>query len=398
MAGETNYKFDELVVYKESVENVMPSNPSALKVSGLINCSISDTQKTEANPVLSAGGQASKKDRGTSDYAGNMECKLMGDMMPFTVTHAIGKAVKTALTSEAWAQNTAYAKYDPYDLTAGDVVLHTDGVHNLVCKVAGTSGATEPDLTGLASGDTVTDGTVTWIVRGVLYKYEGQSEPCLETFGAEYKATSGCDGVSEEFKKRFQGNFLNSFEISKSNGTIIHKYSLPVVAMGAADNVSGNQDGTAFVSVKDEAGYAEQVMNELPFGYDDLQVKIGGAEPVNGRNFRMMVNRNVSLEDATARNKKVSNIPQMTVEGEIALKFTKEEYLKAFNNEEVEVIATFGKQNGDMAAFTFSETEKDRVDPVFTTNEPAYLTIPLTASGDSANPTINFVLVSEINY
>ncbi len=397
MANETNFNFDEMVVYKETTEAVVPSNPSALKVAGLINCSVKDTQKTEVNPNLSAGGQASKKDRGSSDFAGNMECKIMGDVMPFIVNHVLGApTAKTDVTAEAWVTITAYEVFNPYTLV-GDILAHTDGTHNLVCKVAGTSGATEPDMSGLSSGDTIVDGTVTWIVRGILKKYVGESEPCIPTFGAEYSSSAGCGAVST-FIKRFEGNYLNSYEISKANGTVIHKYSLPVVAMKGADNVAGNPDGSTFESIKDEVGYAEADMNELPFGYDDLMIQFDSLEPTNGRNFRMMINRNVALEDATEQFTKISNIPQMTVEGEIQLKFTKEQYLSAYDNDASEVKALFGKVNGDLAHFTFNYVERDRVDPDFTTNEPAYLTIPLTASGDSVTPTINYVVYSEVDY
>ena len=404
MANETNYSFDEVVVYKETTGNQIPANPKALKIAGVINFSLKEVQKTETNPTLSAGGQASKKDRGSSDFTGNIECKTMGDVMPFILTHVFGEPTKTNATTSLWAATTVSAVFNPYTLV-GDIVNHSDGIHTLVCKsVAGTgiTGAVEPDMTGLVSGDTIIDNPganqVVWTVRGLLYKYEGVSDPCLGTFGGEYSATSGCDGGAEVFIKRFQGNFLNGYEISKSNGTIIHKYALPVVAMSSSDNVVGNPDGTPFVSIKSGPGYSEKSMNELPFGYDDLQVQIGGAEPVDGRNFRMAIARNISIEDATAQNTKTSLIVQMTVDGEIQLKFTKEQYLSAYQNENAVVKALFGKKNGDLAHFTFNDVEKDRVDPDFSTNEPAYLTIPLTASGDKANPTINFVAYSEVDY
>ena len=38
----------------------------------------------------------------------------------------------------------------------------------LICTKSGTSGSTEPDYTDIEIGDTVTDGTVTWKVDGVL--------------------------------------------------------------------------------------------------------------------------------------------------------------------------------------------------------------------------------------
>ena len=65
MANETNFQFTDLVVYKETTENTIPANPKGLVVSGVINCTLKDTQKTETSPTLSAGGQASKKDRGS---------------------------------------------------------------------------------------------------------------------------------------------------------------------------------------------------------------------------------------------------------------------------------------------------------------------------------------------
>ncbi len=392
MANETNFQFTDLVVYKETTENTIPANPKGLVVSGVINCTLKDTQKTETSPTLSAGGQASKKDRGSSDFAGNIECKTMGDIMPFVVTHVLGDATKTNVTAEAWVTLTLYAPFNPYTLV-GDILAHTDGIHDLVCKVGGTSGATIPSMVGLSSGDTIVDGTVTWIVRNKLKKYVGESEPCLKTFGAEFSADAGC-GSASTFKKRFGGNFLNSYEISKASGTIIHKYSLPVVAMSGTDNVVD----TAFASIKDAVGYTSQTLQELPFKYDDLMVQVGGVEPVNGRSFRMMVNRNVALVDAVAQNIKVSNIPQMTVEGEISLKFTKEQYLSAYNNDSAVVKALFGKINGDIAHFTFNYVEKDRVDPDFSTNEPAYLTIPLTASGDNVTKTISYTVYSETDY
>jgi len=387
----SNYKFSELVVYKEATENEIPTSPKALKMAGVVNFDVKDTQKSETNATLSAGGQASKKDYGTSDYAGNIECKMMGDNMPFIATHVLGQGTKEDATADDWEKDTTYTKFDPYTLL-GSVVNHSDGVHTLVCKVAGTSDdSDEPDLTGKNSGDTVADNEVTWIVRKKLYKYTGESEPSVPTFGAEFKATSS---VATDFVKRLQGNFLNSYEISKSNGTIIHKYSLPVVAMSSTDNVSD----TDFTSIKDETGYAEQDMTELPFGYDDLRVEFDGLQPVDARNFTMTINRNTSVEDAVTQGVKVSNTPAMECSGSVGIKFTKALYEQAFKNEVSEVKCSFGKQNGDLAHFTFRNVGRDRSDPSFTSDAPAYLDIQLAAFGDPANKTIAYTILSEIDY
>ena len=401
MANETNYYFSELIAWKEDTENTIPTSPKGIVVAGLIQNTVKETQKTETNPTLNNGGQASKKDRGTSDYAGNLECKTMGDIMPFIATHTFGEAgSKAELTSEAWVTATAYSAFDEFDSTldvVNKVIKHTNGTNMLVCYKAGTSGATEPDLTGygttIKNGDKIVDGTTTWIVRPLLYKYTGESESCLPSFGFEVKGTSGC-GTATYFKKRFQQAYMQSFEISKTSGQIIHKYAIPVIAGYATDNESND----SFESIVDVAGYTSQTMTDRAFGYDDCMVQFDDLEPVNSRNFRMMINRNISLEDATKRNTKISNIPQMTVEGEVSLKFTKEQYAKSYDNEASEIKVLCGKSNGDVCHITFPYVERDRMDPDWSTNEPAYLTTPLTASGDNTTKTFTYALISELDY
>lgn len=401
MANETNYYFNQLIAWKEDEENTIPSNPKGIVVSGLIQNTVKETQKSETNPTLNNGGQASKKDRGTSDYAGNLECKTMGDIMPFIATHTFGEAgSKALLTSEAWVTATAYSAFDEFDSTldvVNKVVAHTNGVNMLVCYKAGTSGATEPtqqDIDdALAGNGKITDGTVVWIVRGLLYKYTGESEPCLPSFGFEIKGTAGCGG-NVDFQKRYQQVYMQSFEMSKSSGQIIHKYAIPVIAGYATDNESND----SFTSVVDETGYTSQIMADNAFKYDDCMIQFDDLEPVNSRNFRMMINRNITLEDATKRNTKISNIPQMTVEGEVSLKFTKEQYLKSYNNESESIKVLCGKANGDVCHLTFPYVERDRVDPDWSTTEPAYLTTPLTASGDNTTKTFTYALISELDY
>ena len=393
MANETNYKFKKQVVYLEDAEAVIPANPKGLSVKGLLTCTMADTQKEEVNETLDTGGQASKKDFGKSDYAGNMELKLMGGMMPFMVTHCLGKPTsKTLANTDTWAATTVYAKYDQY-LQTGDIVAHSNGTNMLVCKIAGTSDATEPDLTGLSEGDEIIDGTATWVLRPNLYKYVGSLDPCVPSFGSELLGQSGC-GTVVDFKKRFEGVFIQTAEFTKATGGVIHKYSYPVIGTKATDNV----EDTNFASIEDEVGYTEQEMVDFAYSYDDLKVTIGGSEPVNSRNFRMTINRGTTVEDGVAIDSKVSDRPNATVDGEVDFKFTKEQYESAFKNEEAEVIAAYGKQNGDGAFFRFPRVQKTRMDPTWSTSEVARLTVPLTAYGDDTNRTVYYQVISAIDY
>ena len=398
MANETNFTYSSLKVWQETTEGEIPSSPSAIKVRGLINDTITETQKTETNPEISSSSQASRKDRGTSDYAGNLECKIQGDILPFLAIHTIGGlSTKTSdFNTGDWTASTAYAEFDPFisldNALSGDIVKHSNGTNTLVCITAGTSGATEPDLTGVSIGDTVTDGTATWEVRGLKYRYEGEMG-CRPSFGCEMQADSSC-GTASNFTRRYQGVYANSWEISKSNGDIIHKYSIPVVGSYATDNVSDDN----FTSIEDETGYTEQEMTQSPFSFSEMRVRFDGSAPTNARTFNMMINRNTSLTDAVEEDKKVSDTPQPEVSGEIQLKFTKEEYEKSYNNEATTITAMFGKTSGDLCHLECPYVERDRVSPVFSTSESAYLTVPLTASGDDTTATVIYDILSEMDY
>lgn len=70
--------------------------------------------------------------------------------------------VKSLVDCTLWQPNTEYA--------AGNV-LRTPSLPyelQLTCITAGTSGSAEPDYTDVSLGDTITDGTVTWVVDGYL--------------------------------------------------------------------------------------------------------------------------------------------------------------------------------------------------------------------------------------
>jgi len=65
-----------------------------------------ETQKTETNPTLGNGGQGSATNFGTSDFAGSVECKYTGGIMPILVNHVIGKAAKTDAVAVSWVLST----------------------------------------------------------------------------------------------------------------------------------------------------------------------------------------------------------------------------------------------------------------------------------------------------
>jgi hypothetical protein len=373
----------KIVLWREATKGVTPGTiAKAYRVTAL-NISLAETQKTETNPTLGNGGQASRTDYGASDFAGNLECKYTAGIMPILATHIIGTPVKTDAASGIWKASTVY--------TAGNIVNSVDGTKSLVCKVGGTTGTTEPVYAGLVDGATITDGTVVWVYRNKpLKKYVGSLSPCLETVGVESWVETGCATVTETFKERFTGVFFNSMEFSKSGGAVIHKYSIPAVAMGRVDSAD-----TAWVEATITS--EEQIVDRA-FGYDDLKVLIGGVEPVAANAFRMTINRNTALEMGVAIDERIDNTPIVTVDGEVTLKFTPAQYSNVYNNPEKEVVLSFTSVNGDKGMFRFPAVENLRSPLTYATDRPIYLTSKLNAVGDSAVKTVTYEVISTTDW
>lgn len=383
MANETNFFTKKIRLWKEATKGVTPGTIARAYSVTALSLSLAETQKTEKNPVLGNGGQAPRTDFGASDYAGNIECKYTGGIMPILMNQIIGKATKTDAATAGWVTLTIHA--------VGDIVSTTTGSHTLVCVTAGTTGATEPVYTGLSEGDLVTDGTVVWKFREkTLKKYVGSLNPCLETMGIEIVSQTGCETTPVEFTERYTGVFLNTFEIAKSGGNVIYKYSIPAVAMGRIDS---EQTGWTAATITTETAIVDRA-----YGYDDVKVLVAGVEPVNSNSFKMTVNRNTALEYGVAVGERIDNTPIVTVDGEMVLKFTKEQYALVYENPEQTVVITMSNGNGDKTVLTFPMVETLRAPLTYSTDRPIYLTIKLGAVGDASTSTVSYETVSDTNW
>lgn len=373
----------KILLWREATKGVTPGTiAKAYRVTAL-NFSLAETQKTETNPTLGNGGQASRTDYGASDFAGNVECKYTGGIMPILATHIIGTPVKTDAATATWALSTV--------TVAGNMVKSVAGTTTLVCKTGGTTGLTEPSYVGKVDGDTITDGTVVWVYRTVvLKKYVGSLTPCLETMGVESWVETSCGGAPETFKERYTGVFFNSMEFAKSGGNVIHKYSIPAVAMGRVDSANALWAEAVITS--------EVTIVDKAFGYDDLKVTIGGVEPTAANAFRMTINRNTALEMGVAVGERIDNTPIVTVDGELTLKFTVAQYTALYNNPEKAVVLTFSSVNGDKGIFTFAAVENLRSPLTYSTDKPIYLTTKLNAVGDSTTATVSYEVISPTDW
>jgi len=383
VANETNFMTKKILVWKETTKGVLPSPIATAFAVTALSFSIAETQKTENTPVLGNGGQPAKTDFGSSDWAGNVEVKLTGGLMPIIADRVIGAATKTDATGTAWAASTV--------TTAGAIVNSVAGTASLVCKTAGTTGATEPSYAGKVDGDLITDGTVVWVYRDAkLKKYVGSLASCLGTIGVEIQSESTCDGATVSFKERFTGVFINGFEITKANGTIVYKYSLPTVAMLGKNNTqSGWVDATVT---------SEKLILDRSFGFNECTVTVGGTEPVGANNFRVAINRNTAFEDAVKVGERIDNTPIATVDGELKLKFTKEQYAEFYENPDKAVTVTMLKTNGDKMLLTFPLTQTLRPPVEYMTDKPIYMTVKLSPYGTASQSAVSYEVISTTDW
>jgi len=383
MANETNFSTKKIRLWKETTKGVTPATIAKAYSVTALSLSLAESQKTEKNPTLGNGGQAARTDFGASDYAGNIECKYTGGIMPILMNQIIGRATKTDAAPASWATLTLHVP--------GDIVNTTTGGHSLVCITGGTTGATEPVYTGKVEGDHITDGTVVWVYRAsVLKKYVGSLSPCLETMGVEIVSQTGCDVVPVEFTERYTGVFLNTFEVAKSGGNVIYKYSLPAIAMGRMDSA---QAGFTAATITSEVAIVDRA-----YGYDNLTITVAGVEPVNCNSFKMTINRNTTMDFGVKVGERIDNTPIVTTDGEMVLKFTVEQYTSVYNNPEKPVVLTFANGNGDHTILTFPAVENMRSPLTYAVDKPIYLTVKLAAVGDATTSTVTYETVSSTDW
>lgn len=394
MADETNYSLKKVSLIKEATLGVFQATPKLYNL-GVLGISLAPTQKTEQNTELGTDGQATAMDTGSKDFAGNINVKLKTGLLPIMLHSVAGKSTKADATTDSWETGTTYAgpinKY-----SAGQMVNHSDGIHTLVVKSVsgtGTSGATEPDLTGLNEYDTIVDNPganqIVWIVRKKLYKHTGTTDQDMQSIGVlceDYSAQGG--GLS--FQQYFAGVFCNSFQMSKTNGTVVYKYDMPAVATAYNDS---EQEDWQTVTPSSEVS-----IEDKSFNFDDMSVQIGGVCPQKATEFSLTLNRNVAVEDQVCQGEKDYNVPVLTMDGNLKVKFTKEQWKEAYDNTNTDIVVTYANKTGDVAKFTFPVVKKLLGTIEKTTDKFNYVTIPLSPSGTVNQKTMSYEVISSSDW
>ena len=390
MANESNYSLKEVAFIKETTPGVFQTTPKLYKL-GVMGFALAPTQKTEQNTELGQDGQATAMDTGSLDIAGNLNMKSKTGLMPILLHSVVGKSTKVDATTDDWTAATVYiGPADKY--SAGQMVNHSDGLHTLVVKSvsgAGTSGAVEPDISGLKEYDSVADNEVTWIVRKKLYKHTGTSDIDMQSLGV-YAKSNTAQGGGVDFEQYFTGMFLNSISFAKASGTIVYKQDVPTVGLNYKDNTQ--LDWQTLVP----SGIVE--IEDKSFSFNDMKVTIAGVEPEKASEFNLTLNRNVAVEDEVKQGSKDYNVPVMTMDGNLKLKFTKEKWAEVYDNPTKKLVITYANRSGDKISLTFPSVKTMLGTKETTPDKYDYITVPLSASGSASQKTLSYETITSTDW
>ena len=390
MANESNYSLKEVAFIKETTPGVFQTTPKLYKL-GVMGFALAPTQKTEQNTELGQDGQATAMDTGSLDIAGNLNMKSKTGLMPILLHSVVGKSTKVDATTDDWTAATVYiGPADKY--SAGQMVNHSDGLHTLVVKSVtgtGTSGAVEPDISGLKEYDSVVDNEVTWIVRKKLYKHTGTSDIDMQSLGV-YAKSNTAQGGGVDFEQYFTGMFLNSISFAKASGTIVYKQDVPTVGLNYRDNTQ--LDWQTLVP----SGTVE--IEDKSFSFNDMKVTIAGVEPEKASEFNLTLNRNVTVEDEVKQGSKDYNVPVMTMDGNLKLKFTKEKWAEVYDNPTKELVITYANRSGDKISLTFPSVKTMLGTKETTPDKYDYITVPLSASGSANQKTLSYETITSTDW
>ena len=390
MANESNYSLKEVAFIKETTPGVFQTTPKLYKL-GVMGFALAPTQKTEQNTELGQDGQATAMDTGSLDIAGNLNMKSKTGLMPILLHSVVGKSTKVDATTDDWTAATVYI--GPADkFSAGQMVNHSDGLHTLVVKSvsgAGTSGAVEPDISGLKEYDSVVDNEVVWIVRKKLYKHTGTSDIDMQSLGV-YAKSNTAQGGGVNFEQYFTGMFLNSISFAKASGTIVYKQDVPTVGLNYKDNTQ--LDWQTLVP----SGIVE--IEDKSFSFNDMKVTIAGVEPEKASEFNLTLNRNVAVEDEVKQGSKDYNVPVMTMDGNLKLKFTKEKWAEVYDNPTKKLVITYANRSGDKISLTFPSVKTMLGTKETTTDKYDYITVPLSASGSASQKTLSYETITSTDW
>lgn len=386
-------RVSKVLIWSEITPDIIPTSPTcfAFKTESF---GITASQNSEVNNELGNGRGASQKAYGSLTIGGDLGMIWNTDNAPILCKHGIGDATATAnATSDTWSGTTAVA--------LGDLVNHSDGLHTLVCRSAGTTSASEPNLSAyttsaLGRGVRVTDGSVSWIVMPLLKEQSGVRGDCLTSFGVEVQDDDSC-GVSNSKYTRFNGLHLATLPISITGGMNAKKSSISTTGMSEEDSILVTDAGGTYVKMADKSGFSETELISDYFLLEDCVFYLDGVQAsVKTTAFDASINNNVSVEDAL-NSSKIENIGIVEVSGSFKMLMDTTIFAEAAGHAIKSAKFVFTKANGCVLEIEFPQFTLEKTFKEYDVAKSTMVTIPFSAFDTSSESSIKWRTISPIS-
>lgn len=234
---------------------------------------------------------------GTTSVEGSLDMPISADNAPFVFYHALGQQVsKNPATANVWTTGVA--------VVAEDIVNHSNGLHTLYCRTAGTTGAIEPNLTAYTTAqmgreETILDNGVVWVIYPKLWDYVFTEGECLPPLLIENKIADACT-VAPAIYERFGGLRPQSLPISFAGDDItVLNVSIPMLgAKYSSSSEVGFQDIATIKALTPIELIADN------FSKQNLTLTFNGltTTSIEALNFAMTVDNGVTKNNTLGTN------------------------------------------------------------------------------------------------
>ncbi len=345
------------------------------------NFNLDITKQKQTTTVVANAGQQSADIVGGIMVEGSIELNLPIEMLGLLVSGVYGAGVQTAVTASTWASTTVVLAGEIQKLSGGKYIVAQNG---------GTTGSTEPVITGKANYDELAiDGDVVWVLRDNLYTSTHNAGFCTDKYFIVQRVGEGCgaSGVMDTIALNVE---LGSLNIEKTDATIGMKQTVPLMA--TKGYFSTDPD---FVDITTTTPV---VLNGNYWTVDDVLIRIDGEKYGTLYSFSANYTRNINMGTSTEPKERITKVDAPTLSGNVTLELDPVEFNKVYNTDRKSVVVTFDKGNGEKVIFTYPVTVFDNMKQSGNANEVRTMTADIKPIGNSTTSMATVTVQTGLTY
>ena len=369
------YKLHTTRIYVEDEVGVKPIAPQNMIPSTISKLTMGRDLPNELMFFLGNADEYSGKAYGKDSLLGNMSLAFTPETLTLALFYVYGNDSMYAV-SESWKSGTAYS--------VGDIVNHPNNTHSLYCLNSGTSDTTIPDITSVDAFDTVTDNTVTWVVRNLLYEYIGTSQSCISTFGIELQFKDAlCE--DEDIFFRYNGCRFENISLGKMGSDVALSTDIKIGAMSFENSISDT-----YVAQGGEDTYLTQPVLENC----NLSVYVDGNIVHQSTELTMSTDRQAT-ENKSTNLDNIVDYGGILSKGKGSFIFENAIYLRSEKQSKHTIDFVYTDGLGSSSTITFNNVLFDKSSPTIETDRYSMFNCDIMATGSRGSPSVQYSCICD---